>query len=95
MTFSGRALTQEEMRTLLSAINSLTIVAELSAGQTAGEEQSLVMTARMATGVTEVTAFTPLGNGLSSVTIQGDTNFAVSDEAVASLLDTLRALASP
>ena len=49
----------------------------------------------MATGVTEVTAFTPLGNGLSSVTIQGDTNFAVSDEAVASLLDTLRALASP
>ena len=95
MTFSGRALTQEEMRTLLSAMNSLTIVAELSAGQTAGEEQSLVMTARMATGVTEVTAFTPLGNGLSSVTIQGDTNFAVSDEAVASLLDTLRALASP
>lgn len=92
MTLDGRALTAQQMRTLLNAMNSIPIVAEVTAAQAAEEETLLAMTVRTASGVTEVTSFAPMGNGLCSVTIQGDTNFAVSQEDVQGFADVLLGL---
>lgn len=93
MTLDGRTLEEEEIRTLLSAINSVPIVAEMSGGQAMPEETLLAMTVRTASGVTEVTSFAPMGNGLCCITIQGDTNFAAADTDVQRLADTLLELA--
>lgn len=89
MTLDGRTLTSDQMRTLLSAMNSIPIVAEVSAAQAEPGEALLAMTVRMASGVAEVTSFAPMGNGLCYVTIQGDTNFASSQEDVQGFLDVL------
>lgn len=93
MTLDGKTLKDEEIRAVLSAINSIPIVAETSGGQALPEEKMLAMTVRTASGVTEVTSFAPMGNGLCYVTIQGDTNFAAADADVQRLADTLLELA--